>query len=220
MSTRASDHLSLDPVMSGLIERIGPIRSRPRRLPPFQSLAHAIIHQQLNSIAAGTILDRFKRLFPDDEFPAPGRVAKASVDRLRTAGLSRPKAAYIIDLAKRCNAGLIPSLGECDPLPDEEIIARLTEIKGIGRWTVEMLLIFTLGLFRLVINALLLYFVSFLLGRFFEVDSFRAAFLGALVISIVSILLNLLVGGARVSFMRRRPPPDSGRGGNGPVIDI
>jgi len=145
MSTRASDHLSLDPVMSGLIERIGPIRSRPRRLPPFQSLAHAIIHQQLNSIAAGTILDRFKRLFPDDEFPAPGRVAKASVDRLRTAGLSRPKAAYIIDLAKRCNAGLIPSLGECDPLPDEEIIARLTEIKGIGRWTVEMFLIFNLG---------------------------------------------------------------------------
>ena len=85
------------------------------------------------------------------------------------------------------------------------------------------LLIFTLGLFRLVINALLLYFVSFLLGRFFEVDSFRAAFLGALVISIVSILLNLLVGGsAHVRFMRRRPPPDSGRGGggNGPVIDV
>ena len=85
------------------------------------------------------------------------------------------------------------------------------------------LLIFTLGLFRLVINALLLYFVSFLLGRFFEVDSFRAAFLGALVISIVSVLLNLLVGGgsSRVRFVRRRSPPDSGRGGGGgPVIDI
>lgn len=85
------------------------------------------------------------------------------------------------------------------------------------------LLIFTLGLFRLVINALLLYFVSFLLGRFFEVDSFGAAFLGALVISIVSILLNLLVGGgsSRIRFVhRRRPPPDSDRGGSGPVIDI
>jgi len=83
------------------------------------------------------------------------------------------------------------------------------------------LLIFTLGLFRLVINALLLYFVSFLLGRYFEVDNFRAAFLGALVISIVSILLNLLVGGrARFRFERQRRPPYSDRGGSGPVIDI
>ena len=84
------------------------------------------------------------------------------------------------------------------------------------------LLIFTLGLFRLVINALLLYFVSFLLGRFFAVDTFWAAFLGALVISIVSVLLNLVTGGgkSRVRFERRRPPPDSGRGGSGPVIDV
>ena len=84
------------------------------------------------------------------------------------------------------------------------------------------LLIFTLGLFRLVINALLLYFVSVLLRRYFVVDSFGAAFLGALVISIVSVLLNLIVGGsgARVRVERQRPPPDSGRSGNGPVIDV
>ena len=83
------------------------------------------------------------------------------------------------------------------------------------------LLIFTLGLFTLVINALVLYFVSFLLGRYFAVDSFGAAFLGALVISIVSMLLNLLTGGSRahVRFQRRRRPPDSG-GGGGPVIDV
>ena len=145
MSQRAVAHLSSDPVMSALIKKIGPIRLRPRRLRPFQSLAHAIIHQQLNSNAAGTILERFKKLFPNDEFPASGQVAKASVDRLRTAGLSRPKAAYIIDLAKRCNAGLIPSVNDCELLNDEEIIAKLTEIKGIGRWTVEMFLIFNLG---------------------------------------------------------------------------
>ena len=145
MSKRAITHLSSDPVMSGLIEKVGPIRLRPRRLSPFQSLTQAIIHQQLSGQAAGTILERFIMLFPDDEFPAPSQVAKSSVDRLRTAGLSRPKAAYIIDLAKRCHAGLIPSVSDCDPLDDEDIIATLTEIKGIGRWTVEMFLIFNLG---------------------------------------------------------------------------
>jgi 3-methyladenine DNA glycosylase/8-oxoguanine DNA glycosylase len=145
MSRHAIAHLSSDPVMSALIQKVGPLQLRPKRLPPFQSLTHAIIHQQLNSKAAGTILERFKRLFPDDEFPTPGPVAKTSVDRLRTAGLSRPKAAYIIDLARRCNAGLIPNLSDCDHLDDEAIIATLTEIKGIGRWTVEMFLIFNLG---------------------------------------------------------------------------
>jgi DNA-3-methyladenine glycosylase II len=145
MSRRAITHLSSDPVMSLLIEKVGLIRLRPRRLSPFQSLTQAIIHQQLSGKAAGTILERFKRLFPDHEFPTPSQVAKSSVERLRTAGLSRPKAAYIIDLAMRCNAGLIPSVSDCDPLKDEEIIATLTAIKGIGRWTVEMFLIFNLG---------------------------------------------------------------------------
>ncbi|MGO8701190.1 MAG: DNA-3-methyladenine glycosylase family protein [Limisphaerales bacterium] len=145
MSKRAITHLSSDPVMAVLIERIGLIRLRPRRLSPFQSLTHAIIHQQLSGTAAGTILERFKGLFPDEEFPAPAKVAKASVDRLRTADLSRPKATYIIDLAKRCDAGLMPSLDDCDGLTDDEIIARLTGIKGIGRWTAEMFLIFNLG---------------------------------------------------------------------------
>ena len=84
------------------------------------------------------------------------------------------------------------------------------------------LLIFTLGLFRLVINALLLYFVSFLMGRYFVVDDFWAAFLGALVISIVSVLLNLIISGrgSSVRVERRRPPPDRGPGGSGPVIDV
>jgi len=83
------------------------------------------------------------------------------------------------------------------------------------------LVIFTLGLFTLVINALLLYFVSFLLSRYFQVDSFGAAFFGALIISVVSMLLNLITGGNRARFRvdRRRPPPGSDNGG-GPVIDI
>ncbi len=84
------------------------------------------------------------------------------------------------------------------------------------------LLIVTLGLFTLVINALLLSFVSVLLGRYFVVDNFRAAFLGALVISIVSLVLNFLTGTnrSRIRVERRRQPPDSDRGGNGPVIDV
>ena len=83
------------------------------------------------------------------------------------------------------------------------------------------LLISTLGLFTLVINALLLYFVGFLLRRYFEVDSFGAAFIGALIISVVSLVLNLLTGGSRAQARveRRRGPPDT-RGGGGPVIDV
>ena len=81
------------------------------------------------------------------------------------------------------------------------------------------LLILTLGLFTLVINAFLLYFVSFLLAPHFQVDNFGSAFLGALVISVVSLLLNLLTGGTRaqVRVERKRRPPDSG---NGPIIDV
>ena len=84
------------------------------------------------------------------------------------------------------------------------------------------LLLFTLGLFRFVINAFLLYFVGSVLQPHFRVDTFWDAFWGALVISIVSVLLNLVVGGSRsrVRFERHRPPPDSGRGGSGPVIDV
>ena len=84
------------------------------------------------------------------------------------------------------------------------------------------LLILTLGLFRLLINALLLYFVSVLLGQYFEVNSFGAALLGALIISVVSLLLNLLTGASRSRFRfeHRRRPPDPDRGGDGPVIDI
>jgi putative membrane protein len=84
------------------------------------------------------------------------------------------------------------------------------------------LLIFTLGLFRLVINALLLYFVGFVLQPHFYVDGFWDAFWGALIISLISVVLHALTGtgGTRVRFEHRRRPPDSGPGSGGPVIDI
>jgi putative membrane protein len=84
------------------------------------------------------------------------------------------------------------------------------------------LLVYTLGLFSLVINALLLYFVGFLLRPHFYVDSFGAAFWGALIISVVSVILNVLTGGTgwHVEVRRRPRPPDSDQGGDGPVIDV
>jgi len=139
-------HLTnVDPVMAELVARIGAPDLKPRRLPPFQSLAHAIIHQQLGSAAAGTILNRFKALFDGDTFPTPTEVVRLDADRLRTAGLSRQKANYIRDLAQKTIDGVVPSLKECDRLSDAELVERLTSIKGVGRWTVEMLLIFNLG---------------------------------------------------------------------------
>ena len=131
--------------MAGLIDRIGPVKLCPRRLPPFQSLTHAVIHQQLSGQAAGTILGRFRALFGDDGFTTPEAVLKASPERLRSAGLSRPKASYVLGIAQKAVNGHIPTLDECDRMTDVEIMERLTSIKGIGRWTAEMLLIFNLG---------------------------------------------------------------------------
>jgi DNA-3-methyladenine glycosylase II len=145
VSQRALKHLRDDPVMAGLIERVGPVKLRPRRLPPFESLVHAIIHQQLSGQAAGTILGRFRALFGDDSFPTPEAVLRASPERLRSAGLSRPKAGYVLGIAQKAADGWVPSLDECHQMTDEELVERLTEVKGVGRWTVEMLLIFNLG---------------------------------------------------------------------------
>jgi 3-methyladenine DNA glycosylase/8-oxoguanine DNA glycosylase len=145
MTKRAVVHISTDPVMARLIERIGPIRHRPKRLPPFQSLVHAVIHQQLSGKAARTILGRFCAIFGTSGFPTPNQVLGTSHDTLREAGLSRAKADYILEIAQKAENGLIPSLEESDRLTDREIVERLTTIKGIGRWTVEMFLIFDLG---------------------------------------------------------------------------
>ncbi len=131
--------------MHGLIGKVGPIRFRARRLAVFHALTRAIVYQQLSGKAASTIFGRFEALFPGGQFPAPEQVLEMPVERLRGAGLSRQKIGYITDLAARSAAGEIPSLDACDLLADDEIITRLTAVKGIGRWTVEMLLIFNLG---------------------------------------------------------------------------
>ena len=136
---------STDPVISKLIKKIGPINLEPRRLPPFQSIIHAIIHQQLSGNVARVIFDRFVMFFGNINFPTPEEVINIDLESLRGVGLSRSKATYIKGLAEMVLMGRVPSIEECDRLSDEEIKDHLTEIKGIGPWTVEMLLIFNFG---------------------------------------------------------------------------
>jgi len=115
------------------------------RRPPFQSLAQAVAHQQLNGTAANTILTRFKKLFPGRKFPRPEDLASVTDDAIRAAGFSRAKVAALRDIAAKTLSGVVPSSLKIAKLSDEEIVARLTEVRGVGRWTVEMLLIFQLG---------------------------------------------------------------------------
>jgi DNA-3-methyladenine glycosylase II len=147
MTAAALKHLAQhDPVMRRLIRAHGICGLQPKaRRSPFESLARAIAHQQLNGIAADTILRRFKALFPRRRFPRPEDLAHIADDAIRAAGFSRAKIAAIRDLAAKSLDGTVPTSREIARLDDAEIITRLTEVRGIGQWTVEMLLIFQLG---------------------------------------------------------------------------
>jgi DNA-3-methyladenine glycosylase II len=145
MSRTAYRVLRRDPVMAGLIETVGPVRlgERPRHA-PFDALVRAIAHQQLHGAAAERILARFVALASDAPFPAPQQVLATPDARLRAVGFSFAKVAALKDLASKTLSGLIPSAPALESLDDTEIIERLTAVRGIGRWTVEMLLIFHL----------------------------------------------------------------------------
>jgi DNA-3-methyladenine glycosylase II len=116
-----------------------------KRRSPFQSLVLAVAHQQLNGMAANTILTRFKKLFPGRKFPRPEDLSKVTDKQIRACGFSFAKIKSIRDISAKALDGTIPSSRQIVKLPDDEIIARLTEVRGVGRWTVEMLLIFQLG---------------------------------------------------------------------------
>jgi len=140
-------HLAkVDPVMRRLIRDIGPynLQTNSRR-PPFEILARAIANQQLNGTAAETILRRLSALFPGQKFPTPNDLLMASEDDIRSAGFSRAKVAALRDLAAKTLDGTVPLARVIRKLDDEAIVARLTQVRGVGRWTVEMLLIFQLG---------------------------------------------------------------------------
>ena len=147
MTPAAHRHLcKRDPVMRRLIREHGKCDLAPeKRRSPFQSLVQAVAHQQLNGTAANTILTRFKKLFPGRRFPRPEDLAKVTDAQIRACGFSFAKIKSIRDIAAKALDGTIPSSRQIVKLPDNEIIARLTEVRGVGRWTVEMLLIFQLG---------------------------------------------------------------------------
>jgi DNA-3-methyladenine glycosylase II len=112
---------------------------------PFDALAESIAYQQLNGKAAATIWNRVRALYPKAKWLDPEKVLATSDERLRAAGLSRAKTAALKDLAAKTIDGTVPSGRALLRMSDDEIIARLTQVRGIGRWTVEMLLLFDLG---------------------------------------------------------------------------
>lgn len=147
MYTDSIEHLKrADPVLARVIERVGPCRLEPRREGThFDSLVRAIVYQQLSGKAAATIHGRMHGLF-GDRAPRPAELAATPDEQLRAVGLSRQKLSYIKDLARRVASGELPlDDGEIERLPDEEVISRLVQVKGIGRWTVQMFLLFRLG---------------------------------------------------------------------------
>jgi len=139
---RALRHLRREPVLRGVMRRVGPYRLKlkPDR---FATLCHSIVAQQVSGKAAQAMLRRLQDLVGPDKLCA-ATVSRLSLDELRSAGLSRQKAAYLHDLCHRTASGEV-RLSHLGRMTDEEAIAELTRIKGVGRWTAEMLLIFSLG---------------------------------------------------------------------------
>jgi DNA-3-methyladenine glycosylase II len=139
----AADHLiKVDPVLTPVIASSG-LPSLEAHTNYYQELVESIIGQQLSVKAAATIRARFVDSF-GDQFPTPEQILSRDIEQLRAVGLSRPKAGYIQDLARRVNEGSL-RLDQKDQLSNDEIVTELTAVKGIGVWTVHMFLMFWMG---------------------------------------------------------------------------
>jgi 3-methyladenine DNA glycosylase/8-oxoguanine DNA glycosylase len=155
----ACEHLCrVDRKLARIIARKGPCRLQQETTQSiFEALLESIIYQQLNGKVAATITARVKALFPEntkrirtprglvDGFPSPEQILAASEERLRSAGLSRAKMLAIRDLAAKTLDGTVPTVKQANRMSDEDLVERLDSVRGIGRWTVEMLLIFRLA---------------------------------------------------------------------------
>ncbi len=135
-----------DRALAKVIRRAGPFTHRPEKMQsPFQALLRAIVYQQLSGKAAATILGRVGALYPSRGGIKAASILTTSDEALRSAGLSRGKVLALKDLATKTLDGTVPSLARLRKMDDEEIVARLVQVHGVGRWTVEMLLMFRLG---------------------------------------------------------------------------
>lgn len=135
-----------DASLAVLIDAVGPFRMQLKKTASvFAALSEAIVYQQLTGKAAATIYARVCALFPTAHGPTARHVLEQSARRLRGAGLSRAKVLALKDLAARTERGELPTFAEMDSMHDDAIIERLTAVRGIGRWTVEMMLMFRLG---------------------------------------------------------------------------
>ena len=157
--TAALEHLSrVDRKLARIIARSGECRLQQETTQSiFAALLESIIYQQLNGKVAATITARVKALFPEngkrirtrrglvDAFPSPEQILAAPEELLRSAGLSRAKMLAIRDLAAKTLDGTVPTVKQAHRMSDDELIERLDTVRGVGRWTVEMLLLFRLG---------------------------------------------------------------------------
>jgi DNA-3-methyladenine glycosylase II len=132
-----------DRKLARVIKKAGPFAHRPEPLQnPFQALMRAIVYQQLSGKAAATIFQRVMDLHPK---LTPAAILATPDEHLRGAGMSRGKVAAVKDLSEKMLDGTVPTLARLKKMDDAEIISRLVQVRGIGPWTVEMLLIFRLG---------------------------------------------------------------------------
>lgn len=135
-----------DKKLARIIRRAGPFTMRPEKMhSPFQALLRAIVYQQLSGKAAATIFSRVEALYPKRNSLRPEDLLDSADEALRGAGLSRAKVLAVKDLAAKTLDGTVPTLARLKKMPDAKILERLVQVRGIGTWSVEMLLMFRLG---------------------------------------------------------------------------
>jgi 3-methyladenine DNA glycosylase/8-oxoguanine DNA glycosylase len=145
-ATACAELSARDPALGVVIAKVGGEGFPPHRnTSTFETLTRSIVYQQLSGKAAATIFGRFRGLFPEGDFPAPAEVLRMSHGRLRKAGLSEAKARAIRDLALHADRGEVGSIDELRAMDPEDVIEQLTVVRGVGRWTVQMLLLFRIG---------------------------------------------------------------------------
>ncbi len=138
--------IKVDPDLAKVIRKIGCCTLKPdKSRTVYASLVRSIVYQQLTGKVAGIIFNRLLGLFPGKRFPSPQSILSISIERLRSAGLSNQKSQYIRNIAQASIDGIVPDSRMANRMTDQQLVNQLTSIKGVGRWTVEMLLIFRLG---------------------------------------------------------------------------